>query len=204
MATSVLGTAHLDIDNAYTARYDDSIARTQRVSEQGRRLPPNEVRHHHRMKKTVLLYGILGGVLIAALKFIEYRFLVVEHSLEIYGGILALFFSTLGIWLGLKLTKTRETVVVREVPVQVEVAVPVRMSGPFERNVMRLEQLGITPRELEILEAMAAGLSNREIADRLFVSENTVKTHAGRLFDKLSARRRTQAVQLAKEAGLIP
>jgi ATP/maltotriose-dependent transcriptional regulator MalT len=78
------------------------------------------------------------------------------------------------------------------------------MSGPFVRNEMRLEQLGITPRELEILEAMAAGLSNRELADRLFVSENTVKTHAGRLFDKLSARRRTQAVQLAKEAGLIP
>lgn len=156
------------------------------------------------MKKTVLLYGILGGVLIAALKFIEYRFLVVEHSLEIYGGILALFFSALGIWLGLKLTRTRETVVVREVPIQVEVPVPVRMSEPFVRNEMRLEQLGITPRELEILEAMAAGLSNREIADRLFVSENTVKTHAGRLFDKLSARRRTQAVQLAKEAGLIP
>ena len=156
------------------------------------------------MKKTVLLYGILGGVLIAALKFLEYRFLVVEHSLEIYGGILALLFSTLGIWLGLKLTRTRETVVVREVPVQVEVPVPVRMSGPFVRNERRLEQLGITPRELEILEAMAAGLSNREIAHRLFVSENTVKTHAGRLFDKLSARRRTQAVQLAKEAGLIP
>ena len=82
--------------------------------------------------------------------------------------------------------------------------VPVPVAGPFERNEARLEQLGITPRELEILEAMAAGLSNREIAERLFVSENTVKTHAARLFDKLSARRRTQAVQRAKEAGLIP
>jgi DNA-binding CsgD family transcriptional regulator len=150
------------------------------------------------MKKTVLLYGLLGGVLIAALKIVEYRFLVIEHSLEIYGGIVALLFSGLGIWLGLKLTRTRETVVVREVPV------PVPVAGPFERNETRLEQLGITPRELEILEAMAAGLSNREIAARLFVSENTVKTHAARLFDKLSARRRTQAVQRAKEAGLIP
>lgn len=148
------------------------------------------------MKKTVLVYGILGGVLIAALKIVEYRFLVLEHSLEIYGGIVALLFSSLGIWLGLKLTRTRETVVVREVPVSV--------GGPFERNETRLEQLGITPRELEILEAMAAGFSNREIAERLFVSENTVKTHAARLFDKLSARRRTQAVQRAKEAGLIP
>ncbi len=148
------------------------------------------------MKKTILVYGILGGVLIAVLKIVEYRFLVLEHSLEIYGGIVALLFSGLGIWLGLKLTRTRETVVVKEVHVPV--------SGPFERNAARLEQLGITPREFEILEAMAAGLSNREIGERLFVSENTVKTHAARLFDKLSARRRTQAVQRAKEEGLIP
>ena len=146
------------------------------------------------MKKTVLVYGILGGVLIAVLKLVEYRFLVLEHSLEIYGGIVAALFSALGIWLGLKLTRTRE--VIREV------AVPV--AGPFERNQERVEQLGITPRELEILEAMAAGFSNREIAERLFVSENTVKTHAGRVFGKLSAQRRTQAVQRAKEAGLIP
>ena len=146
------------------------------------------------MKKTALLYGILGGALIAVLKVVEYRYLVLEHSLEIYGGIVALLFSVLGIWLGLKLTRTRETVVVREVPV----------TGPFTRNETQLQQLGITPRELEILEAMAGGFSNREIAERLFVSENTVKTHAARLFDKLSARRRTQAVQRAKEAGLIP
>ena len=146
------------------------------------------------MKRTILLYGLLGGILIVGLKLVEYRFLVLEHSLEIYGGIVALIFSGLGIWLGLKLTRTR--VVVREVPVPV--------AGPFERNEARLGELGITPRELEILEAMAAGLSNREIAERLFVSENTVKTHTARLFDKLSARRRTQAVQRAKEAGLIP
>lgn len=154
------------------------------------------------MKKTVLVYGILGGVLIAALKLVEYRYLVLEHSLEIYGGLVALIFSGLGIWLGLKLT--REKVVLREVPVRVEVRVPVATMGAFARNDERLTQLGITPRELEILEAMAAGLSNREIAARLFVSENTVKTHAARVFDKLSARRRTQAVQRAKEAGLIP
>lgn len=145
------------------------------------------------MKKTVLVYGLLGGVLIAVLKAIEYRFLVLEHSFEIYGGLIALLFSSLGIWLGLKLTRKPETVVVREVPV----------AGPFVRDERRREELGITPRELEILEAMAAGLSNREIAAKLFVSENTVKTHAARLFDKLSAQRRTQAVQRAKEAGLI-
>ena len=156
------------------------------------------------MKKTVLLYGLLGGVLIAALKLVEYRYLVIEHSVEIYGGIVALIFASLGIWLGLKLTRPRERIIEREVPVPVEVRVPVPVAGPFRRDEARLEQLGITPRELEILEAIAAGLSTREVAERLFVSENTVKTHTARLFDKLSARRRTHAVQRAKEEGLIP
>jgi NarL family two-component system response regulator LiaR len=164
-----------------------------------------------RVKKTILLYGLLGGVLIAGLKLIEYRFLVVEHSLEIYGGIVALLFSVLGIWLGLKLTRTKETVIVREVPVEVQVPVevrvpvevPVRASEPFVADAARVRELGITPREMEILEAIAAGLSTKEIGAKLFVSENTVKTHSSRLFDKLNARRRTQAVQIAKEAGLI-
>jgi NarL family two-component system response regulator LiaR len=142
------------------------------------------------VKKTVLLYGAVGGVLITALKLVEYRFLVVEHSLEIYGGIVALLFAAMGIWLGLKLTRPRETVVVK--------------SQPFVRNSARQQQLGITPREMEILELIAAGLSNREIAERVYVSENTVKTHAASVFEKLNAKRRTQAVQLAKEAGLIP
>ena len=152
----------------------------------------------HAMRKTVLLYGLLGGVLIAALKVVEYRFLVLEHSLEIYGGIVALIFSALGI------TNQRETIVFHEVPVRVEVQVPAPASASFQRNETKVDRLGITPRELEILEAIALGLSNREIGERLHVSENTVKTHAARLFEKLSARRRTQAVQLAKEAGLIP
>jgi two-component system, NarL family, response regulator LiaR len=154
------------------------------------------------VKKTILLYGLLGGVLIAALKFIEYRYLVIEHSVEVYGGIVALLFSALGIWLGLKLTRPRETVVVREVHVQVEV--PASSADTFVPNTARQEQLRITRREMEILQLIAAGLSNREIAERLYVSENTVKTHSGHVFDKLNAKRRTQAVQLAKEAGLIP
>src|SRR6202140_737788 len=148
------------------------------------------------MKKHILIYGLSGGVLIVFLKLVEYRFLVVEHSIEIYGGLIALLFAVLGIWLGLKLTKTKETVVVREV------LLPAPQS--FTLNESRLRELGITRRELEIRELIARGLSNREIAEKLFVSENTVKTHSSRLFDKLSAKRRTQAVQIGKEFGLIP
>jgi len=148
------------------------------------------------MRKHVLLYGLLGGVLIAGLKYIEYRWLVVEYSVEIYGGIVAALFAALGIWLGLKLTRRKETVVVREV----EVPAP----ADFVRDQDKLQALGITPRELQILELIAAGLSNREIAARAFVSENTVKTHSSRVFEKLGARRRTQAVQLGKELRLIP
>src|SRR6476660_8112085 len=149
------------------------------------------------MRRTVLVYGLLGGLLIAVLKLAEYRFLVVEHSLEIYGGLVALLFAALGIWLGLRLTRTTERVVVREVPV------PHPPEGPFVVSTASVERLGVTPRELEILQLIAAGLSNREIAERLYVSENTVKTHSTRLFSKLNARRRTQAVQIAKEAGLV-
>ena len=147
--------------------------------------------------KHILIYGLCGGVLIVVLKLIEFRFLVVEHSIEIYGGLIAALFAGLGIWLGLKLTKKKEVLVIKEVPVPA--ALP-----PFSVNEARVRDLGITKRELEILELIAQGLSNREIADKLFVSENTVKTHSSRLFDKLSARRRTQAVQIGKEMGLIP
>ena len=140
------------------------------------------------MRKHILLYGLLGGALIVLLKVVEYRYLVIERSIEIYGGIIAVVFACTGIWLGLKLT--RKQVVVRD--------------GPFTLNQANLDRLGITPRELEMLQLIAAGLSNREIAEKAFVSENTVKTHASRLLGKLGARRRTQAVQRGKELGLIP
>jgi DNA-binding CsgD family transcriptional regulator len=145
----------------------------------------------------VLIYGLCAGVLIVVLKLIEFRFLVVQHSIEIYGALIALLFAGVGIWLGLKLTSKKEVVVVKEVPGPF-------VPQPFALNEERLKDLGITKRELEILELIASGMSNREIAEKLFVSENTVKTHSSRLFDKLSAKRRTQAVQIAKEMGLIP
>ena len=148
------------------------------------------------MKRQVLIYGLIGGLLITLLKWTEYRFLVIEHSIEIYGGLIAATFAVLGIWLGLKLTGTRERIVVKEVPVPA--------GDSFVPDERKREGLGITPREMEILGLIATGLSNREIADRLFVSENTVKTHSSRLFDKLGAKRRTQAVQIGKTARLIP
>ena len=151
-------------------------------------------------KQTVihtLIYGLCGGVLIVVLRLVEYRFLFVEHSFEIYGGLIALLFAGLGIWLGLKLTRNKEVLVVKEVPAP-------SSPQPFEVNEERIKDLGITKRELEILALIALGMSNREIAEKLFVSENTVKTHSSRLFDKLSAKRRTQAVQIGKEMGLIP
>jgi NarL family two-component system response regulator LiaR len=148
------------------------------------------------MKRHVLIYGLIGGILIAALKWTEYRFLVIEHSIEIYGGLIAATFAVLGIWLGLKLTSTRPRVVVKEVPVPA--------GEPFAPNESKQEDLGITRRELEVLELIAQGMSNREIAGKLYVSENTIKTHSSRVFDKLGAKRRTQAVQLGKEFGLLP
>ena len=144
----------------------------------------------------ILIYGLCGGILIVVLRMIEFRFMIVEHSFEIYGGLIAALFAGIGIWLGLKLTKKKEILIIKEVPVAA--------IAPFSLNEQRLKDLGITKRELEILELIAQGMSNREIAEKLFVSENTVKTHSSRLFDKLSAKRRTQAVQIAKELGLLP
>ena len=149
-----------------------------------------------RAVRDILIYGVCGGVLITVLKLTEYRFLVVEHSVEIYGALVAALFAGLGIWLGLTLTRKKTVEVIKEVPVPV--------AGPFVLDEARVAELGITPRELEILGLIAAGLSTREIASRLFVSENTVKTHSSRLFEKLGAKRRTQAVQIGKAARLIP
>ncbi len=156
------------------------------------------------MKRHILILGLVGGVLIAILRWSEYQFLVIEHSLEIYGAIVAIIFVIFGIWLGIKLTKPREKIVLREVLVPLPAPDEPAAPATFTLNQPQLDALGITPRELEILTLIAQGLSNREIADRLFVSENTVKTHCSRAFDKLGARRRTQAVQLGKQLGLLP
>lgn len=142
------------------------------------------------MRKTIILYGLALAVLIFLLKFLEYRLFVRDLSLEFYIGIIALFCTAIGVWAGLRLTRPKK------------ILVPVS-SNNFQLNEALLAQTGISKREYEVLELMAKGLSNQEIAEKLFVSLNTVKTHTSNLFVKLDAKRRTQAIQKAKELGLI-
>jgi len=150
-----------------------------------------------RYAKPVLIYGVCGGLLIVSLRLAEYRFLVVEHSIEIYVALIAALFAALGIWLGLSITRSRPVVAGPAVP-------PTTPPAPFVVDRARLEQLAITPRELEILQLMATGMSTREMAEALFVSENTVKTHASRIFDKLGVNKRMKAVHAAQAHGLLP
>jgi len=156
------------------------------------------------MKRHALIFGLVGGLLIATLQYTEYRLVIIEHSVELYGALVAILFASFGIWLGLRITRRRETI--RETVVVREVLVPAEAPAlePFAPNTASQQTLGITSRELEILTLIARGFSNREIATQLFVSENTVKTHCARAFDKLGAARRTQAVQRGKELGLLP
>lgn len=140
------------------------------------------------MRKTILLYGIALASLTAMLKFFEYRFFMQDFSLEFYLGLVAVLFTGLGIWAGLRLTRKKIVVVTPD----------------FERNETELQRLGISKREFEVLELIAQGLSNQEIAEKLFVSRNTIKTHSSNLFMKLEARRRTEAIRRAKELRLLP
>ncbi len=143
------------------------------------------------MKKTILLSGAIMAILVLLLKWIDYRLFLREISMEIYIGIIALICTALGIWAGLRLTQP-------EVVIQNELIVN------FEPDPAKLKSSGISTREYEVLQLMAKGLSNQEIADQLFISLNTVKTHASKIFMKLDVKRRTQAIQAAKSLGLLP
>ena len=140
------------------------------------------------VKRTIFLYGLSLAALIFVLKYFEYRLFVRDLSLEFYVGLVAVFFTVLGVWAGLRLTRKKIVVA----------------SPDFLLDETALEKLGISKREKEVLDLIAIGLSNQEIADKLFVSLNTVKTHSSNLFQKLEVSRRTQAVQRAKELRLIP
>lgn len=126
------------------------------------------------------------------------RFIIIDSQLELYNGIIALIFTGLGIWLTLKLRKPKiETVII-------EKNVFVASTGDFVVNEAEARRLNLSKRELEVLRLMAEGLSNQEIADRLFVSLNTIKTHSAQIFGKMEVQRRTQAVDVAKRFGIIP
>ena len=148
--------------------------------------------------KSTLLYGLGLAVLLFLLRWLELRFVIFDHAFEIYIGVIAIIFTGLGIWLALKLTKPKIERVVVEKEIYIE------KNSAFVFNEAEMLRLGLSKRELEVLQLMAEGLSNGEIADRLFVSLSTIKTHAANLFIKLDVSRRTQAIEKAKRLMLIP
>jgi NarL family two-component system response regulator LiaR len=148
------------------------------------------------MRKTILLYGIAMAVLIGLLKFLEYRYFVRDLSIEFYIGAIAIMFVALGVWVGMRLNRVKVQKVVEVIEVEAKTN--------FTFDESELKRLGISRREHEVLELISQGLSNQEIAEKLFVSLSTIKTHSANLFMKLDANRRTQAVQKARELRLIP
>ena len=148
--------------------------------------------------KGTVVYGISLAFLLFLLKWLELRFIIFNHSFEIYIGFIAVIFTALGIWLALKLSKPKiETIVI-------EKEVYVNRNEKFVLDTSLVSQLGLSKRELEILSLLTQGHSNQEIAAKLFVSLSTVKTHIQNLFEKLDVKRRTQAVEKAKRLNLIP
>lgn len=147
--------------------------------------------------RQIIYYSIAFAVLLGLLKWIEYQFLIVDYSFEIYASATALLFTSLGVWIALKLTKPSPKIIKEENTLSLK-------SDHFKCNDVLILQLGISKRELEVLQLMAQGLSNQEIAEQLFVSLNTIKTHISNLFAKLEVKRRTQAVELAKKLAIIP
>ena len=142
-----------------------------------------------RRHKYTILYGAGLAILLILLKWLEWRFIIFDHAIEVYSGAIAVLFPALGIWLAMKLARPN--------------AITDTKTAETEPNPQIIAKLGLSARELEVLQLMAEGLSNQEIAARLFVSLNTIKTHSSRIFEKLDARRRTQAVEKARRLGLI-
>lgn len=137
------------------------------------------------MWKRVAGYGALLAAGTMALEWLDYQRLAREQSGEVYLFVVALAFLVLGVVIG------------------VRVFAP-STPKPFDGNPQAAAALGLSERELEVLAELAAGRSNKEIAARLHVSPNTVKTHVARLFEKLEANRRTEAIRKARELGLVP
>lgn len=143
--------------------------------------------------RTIILYGICLAVLLGLLNWLKLRFVIIDHAFEIYIGAIALLFTAVGIWFGLKFTRPRTVIVNHTLPDK----------NQFVFDEAKVAELSITKRELEVLQLMAEGLSNQEIADRLFLSLSTVKSHSNNLFDKLGVQRRTQAVDRGRKLQII-
>lgn len=148
--------------------------------------------------KSTILYSISLALLLFVLKWLELRFVIFDHAFEIYIGFIAVIFTALGIWLALKLTKPKIKTVVVEKEVYVD------RTENFVLNTSMVSELELSKRELEILNLLGQGYSNQEIAEKLFVSLSTIKTHNQNLFGKLNVSRRIQAVEKAKRLSLIP
>jgi NarL family two-component system response regulator LiaR len=147
--------------------------------------------------RSVILYGASLAVLLFLMKWLEWRFIIVDHAFELYAGALAIIFTLLGIWLAVKLTRPKTNTIIVEKEVFVK-------NDNFVLDDKELARIGLSKRELEVLQLMAQGLSNHQIAEHLFVSLNTIKTHSSKVFEKLEVQRRTQAVDKAKKLCLIP
>ncbi|MEZ0485975.1 response regulator transcription factor [Fibrella aquatica] len=145
----------------------------------------------------LLLYGLAIGVLLCLMAWSKYRFMIIDHAVEAYVLLVAAVFVGVGIWVGLRWSAPSKPEVTN-VP-----GPPASPATAHQRDTHVLEQLGISNRELDVLIQLAKGLSNEEIADQLFVSTNTVKTHLGNLYTKLDVKRRTQAIDKARSLGLI-
>ena len=157
-----------------------------------------DIKSFLKFHKATIVYSTCLALLLFLLKWLELRFIIFDYSLEIYIGFIAFIFTALGIWLALKLSKPKiETVVV-------EKEVYKSRNENFILNKSLVTQLELSNRELEILGLMAEGNSNQEIANCLFVSLSTVKTHNQNLFEKLDVKRRTQAIEKAKRLNLLP
>ncbi len=150
------------------------------------------------MRNKLIIYGILLALLIIGLKVAEYRFVIHDHAIEVYAGIIALLFTVIGVTAGRRFTAPKEVIVEKEVLVHV----PAPATPPLTTDG-QLEKSGLSKREYEILLLMAEGLSNQEIAEKTYVSVNTIKTHVSNVLLKMDAKRRTQAVTRARELGLL-